>query len=216
MTSPVSDGGFPAPDFLGWAFTTLGKFDFSGSPGDNLIVPLIVIALLIWPTLWLFSTLQRIRSQRNQVIIVFGLLAIVVLLNVFLIQLKSLLQFEPLAILFYLFLWYGINNFIFWAGAIILPTYYVYPEIRRRNLRRVVAVCFFLTGIFRYGSEYLISFTPVSGLYYALQKLWPAFAAYNLVMIPVTIGFAFFSYWLIHGILQRVPLVRRLLDAGDS
>ena len=35
MTSPVSDGGFPAPDFLGWAFTTLGKFDFSGSPGDN-------------------------------------------------------------------------------------------------------------------------------------------------------------------------------------
>lgn len=212
VTSPVSDGGFPAPDFMGWAFTTLGKLDFSTGFGDNLFLPLIVIALLIWPTLWLFSRLHRINSQRNQVIIVFGLLAIVVVWNAFLTQLGSLPQLKPLEAILYLILLYGISNFIFWAGAIILPTYFVYPEIRERNLRRVVTVCFVLTGILRYGSEYLISFTPVSGLYYAIHQPWHAFAGYNLVMLPVTIGFAFVSYWLIHELMQRVPMLGRCLS----
>jgi hypothetical protein len=44
MTSPVSHGDFPAPDFMGWAFTTLGKLDFFGNHVGNLILPLIAIA----------------------------------------------------------------------------------------------------------------------------------------------------------------------------
>jgi hypothetical protein len=107
--------------------------------------------------------------------------------------------------------WYIINNFIFWAGAIILPTYFIYPEIREQNLRRVVALCFFLAGILRYGCEYLISFAPASGLSYVFHEYGYVYAGYNLVMIPVTIGFAFVSYWIIHELMQREPFIRRWL-----
>lgn len=207
-------GAFPALDFIGWAFTTLGKFNFFGHGGLNvfeyLIMPLIVIALLIWPTLWLFSKLQRLKSQRNQLVIVFGLLAIVVLWNLSTLMpswYDLLNQFAPFTV--YAVLLYGVNNFIFWTGVIILPTYFIYPEIREQNLRRVVTVCFILTGILRYGSEYLISFTPASGLYSAIYQPWHIFAGYYLVMLPVTVGFAFVSYWIIHEVMQRVPPVGR-------
>lgn len=202
----------PTFDFVGWAFTSLSKFDFLNQPLDNLIVPLIIIALSIYLTLWLFSTLHRIKEWRNQIIIVIALMTIVLLSN-----LVYLLDFggfrhnfpEPAIIIS----WYIINNFIFWAGAIILPTFFIYPEIREQNLRRIVALCFFLTGIFRYGSEYLISFTPASGLSYVFHEYGYVYAEYNLVMVPVTVGFAFLSYWILHELMLRVPFIRRWLHA---
>jgi hypothetical protein len=207
MTYPVSDGLLPTFDIIGLAFTTLGHFDSSNSIISN-IIALIIIALPIWLTLWLFSTLQRINDRHKQLFIIYGLLAIVMLCNALYTQLWHWIDAG-----LFLISWLLINNFFLWIGAIILPTYFIYPEIREQNLRKVVAVCFILTGILRYGSEYLLSLTPASGLSYVSLEAGGIYPGYNLAMIPVTVGFAFVSYWIIHTLMQTVPSLGQWLSA---
>jgi hypothetical protein len=224
MIQPVSSGDTFQFDLIGWIITSIGIWVFTNfahileNPLEIVYATTVFLVLIFIPiflTVWFFSKLSIINSWRNQVIIVSGLLMAVGFING--ISLLDFWGFQTTrsGSLFYIS-WLLINNLVFWMGAIILPTYFVYPEIRERNLRRVVALCFFLTAILRYGGEYLISFTPASGLSYVFHEAGVIYAGYNLAMIPVTIGFAFVSYWIIHELMQRVPRVKRLLGTVGS
>jgi hypothetical protein len=201
---PVGTGDFPGFDLIGLAFTTIGH--------ENLILSIIILVISIFSVLLFFSILQDIKKRNIRAGIVSILLICVIFYNLFYLfnigHLQEILYLAPLVVL-----WLIINNFFLWIGSIILPTCFLFPEVREQNLWKVVALCFFLTGIFRYGCEYLLSFTPASALSYVSLEAGRIYAGYNLIMIPVTVGFAFVSYWLIHEIMQRVPFVRRILGA---
>jgi hypothetical protein len=203
----------PTFDFIGWAFTSLSRFNFFDHPGEKIVLPIIIIALSVYLTLWLFSTLHRMNDRRRELFLIFGLLAVVVLSNILYLQFSAEI-WNRLDVGLFVISWYIINNFIFWAVAILLPAYFVYPEFREQNLRKGVALCFILAGIFRYGCEYLISFTPVSGLSYVYHEYGVIYPGYNLVMLFLTLGFAFVSYGILHGLIRRVPFVRKALGVA--
>lgn len=204
MMQPVGTGDLPGFDLIGWAFANLGHADSISS--------IIILLISIFFTLLVFSILQEIKTRWIRASSLSIFLICVVIYNIFYLfnigSLQEILYLAPLTIS-----WLIVNNLFLWIGSIILPTYFLFPEVREQNLWKVVVLCFVLTGIFRYGCEYLLSFTPASALSYVSLEAGRIYAGYNLLMIPVTIGFAIVSYWLIHEVMQRMPFVRRILGA---
>jgi hypothetical protein len=209
MQQPISSGDSPAFDFIGWAFTNIVNFNSLDITGFAILCIFIVSFCLI---LVFFSALRSIGDEHKRLVIVSFILALVMLSNgVFLLNYVGIRNLIDIPVIFIAVL--IANNFVLWMGAIVLPTCFLYPRIQKQNLWKIVGICFFVTGFLRYGSISLIIHNAVPDFSSIIYSEAVIFAGYNLLMIPVTIGFAITSYWLIHEIMQRVPFVRRILGA---
>ena len=176
----------------------------------NLIVPAFIVLLSIILTVGFFRMIRK-NDNRFRIRISLLLLAAVIAADIVIAVLWRTVNSDILGA-FYILL-FLVNN-LWWPVAIVLPAGVRYPEILEKNRWKIVVLALVITAELRYGFDSLFYFSPGAGLYpYVNLYGW---ILESCVMIPVTIGFSFFSYWIIHEIMQRVPLVRRLLDAGDS
>jgi hypothetical protein len=104
-----------------------------------------------------------------------------------------------------------LNN-LWWTVALILPAYVKYPEILGEKLWKIPVSAFLLTVVFRYSLDYLVSLTPLAGFSYFSHTIGDIYLLQMVVIIPVTTGIAFLSYWMIMGIIKHFPKVRRCLS----
>jgi len=191
-------------DLVGWAF---GEFLYKISLQD-LILPTIIIALLLFFAAIFFLISRRVSNNRHRIGISLALFSCVIAYNTFITIQWDLLNSEFGAFFFIVLI---LLNNLWWAAAIVLPTCILYPEILDKNLWRITTIAFILTIIFRYSLDFLVLLLPLSSFSGNSHTFGRIDLPWICIMIPVTTGLAFVSYWIIQQILQRMPLVLRLL-----
>ena len=179
----------------------------------------LIIALFLLITKHVFLILQELKSRSLELIIIFGLLWITIIQ--FLIPVIQSFFFTDISesagssgfallmLLWAFFIW----NF-WWVMAAILPSYFMYPEIRQEKRWKDVVACFiFLLGM-RCILEWILVISPLKAYSVFAEGttyVQPYFKLGYIVLILAMTGLAFFGYWIIHTLKQRVPLVTRWL-----
>lgn len=182
---------------------------------------ILVILLFLLVTKHVFLILQELHDRNIELTIIIGLLLVTIIR--FLIPVVRSLFFKDvpessggsgfalLILLWDFFIW----NF-WWVMAAILPAYFMYPEIRQEKRWKDVAAGFiFLLGI-RCTLEGILVISPLktySVFTEGTTYIQPYFDLGYIVLILAMTGLAFFGYWIIHELKQRVPFIHSLLAA---
>ena len=198
------------PDYIITFFFTLALM---------LGLSLLVIILFLLITKHIFLILREINNRSLELTIIIGLL-LVTIVRFLITVIQSFFftgtsesagnaGFALLMLLWAFFIW----NF-WWVMAAILPAYFMYPEIRQEKRWKDVAACFiFLLGM-RCILEWILVISPLKA-YSVFSEgttyVQPYFYVGYMVLILAMTGIAFFGYWIIHELKQRVPLVNRWL-----
>ena len=198
--------GIPVASWLTWIFA--------------LLISAGIILLFLWITKKLFLVLLALQDSYAGPILIGGILCITIFR--FLSPVKKPLCFtgviqnagnEIFAVLSYtwdLFIW----NF-WWILVVILPVYFLYPEIREQKLWKHVVACFGLTVILRYCLEYCLFFTRLKNYSVfsdGIAYREPHFNFFYLAMIVLTLILAIVSYRVILYLERKVPRIHSLLS----